>query len=174
MNRNFLSILFFFFLSVFSVEASWEDAAILSARLPELESLLFVGSFSEEECALFVSFFEEVEPLFFLENRAEEKPTGQVLLEKISEYAKEFPNKRHDLMLVDLNGDFRLLLKTLFALQGLAHERTLVLFKVVEGSRVHLPVWERCREKGVLEELGWWKDSQGGCWREGRYLFHPL
>lgn len=91
--------------------------------------------------------------------------------DSILSFKNTFSLERFDLIFVCASGEFHEMLRLIYALQGVAHDQTVLIFSGVEKGPSHSAAWRRCVERGVIEETNSLDDGCGHLWKEGRYLF---
>ena len=158
-----------------------EHAYVLDVvdRFEEIDSIAVVGSrcvglvealLEERKEALVVSFSQKgVEK----GNVRHEVFLGDPLL-AVMDFKNRFSLERFDVIFVTLPGEFREMLRLLYALKGVAHDQTLLIFTGVESEESHLAAWKRCIERGMIEETNSVSDGHSHNWKEGRYLFSKI
>lgn len=147
----------------------WAYLEDVASRFEELDSVAVVGE-GEDVVKFFLQPKSETLVVSFGPGEAAQGPRHEVFgedpLQALLAFKQRLVLERFDVVYVAARGSFRETLRLLYALQGVAHDETLLIFTGCEEAD-HLRAWERCVERGLLEETRV-IDAQ---WREGRFVF---
>ena len=184
-----LFFVFLFFVTTVWAEAPFQRSELMGIerayvrdvvdRFEELDSIAVVGMGCGGLVPALLEAREDSIVVSFSKNGPEETDArhemflGDPLLSVI-DFKNQFSLERFDVIFVTLPGEFHEMLRLLFALKGVAHDQTLLIFTGVEETESHLTAWKRCIERGVIEETNSVSDGHGHNWKEGRYLFDTL
>ena len=148
-------------------------------RFEEIDSVALVGmGCGGVASALLELSYEALVVSFSQRGIDGEDPRHEVFLGdpllSVLAFKNELLLERFDVIFVSFPGEFREVLRLLYALKGVAHDETLLIFTGVEIAESHLAAWRRCIQWGMIEETNSLSDGCGHFWKEGRFLFSKI